>query len=158
MTGGGCNTMQVEIYNKDNELVCKLTDDDALLGSHPIDNGMRVYVIDNFAIRSELDFGSAPKFEISNEEYNKRDDTVRAFLLKNKLAQYNVENIKKKEKQDEEEKRIAESTLIGSRCKVTLPKAATRLGTVMFSGQVEGLNGYWIGVKYDEPLGKNDGM
>lgn len=35
--------------------------------------------------------------------------------------------------------------------------APHRLGTVMYSGTVEGLAGYWIGVKYDEPLGKNDG-
>lgn len=27
----------------------------------------------------------------------------------------------------------------------------------MYTGPIEGLAGYWVGVKYDEPLGKNDG-
>lgn len=47
--------------------------------------------------------------------------------------------------------------VINSRCKVTVQNAPHRLGTVMYTGEVEGLGGIWIGVKYDEPLGKNDG-
>lgn len=57
----------------------------------------------------------------------------------------------------EEEKKLAEATVVGSRCKVSIANSSTKLGTVMYSGPVEGLAGYWIGVKYDEPLGKNDG-
>lgn len=72
-------------------------------------------------------------------------------------GQYNEENQKKKEKQLEEEQKLAESTVIGSRCQVTVPNVPIKLGTVMYAGPVEGLSGYWIGVKYDEPLGKNDG-
>jgi tubulin-folding cofactor B len=58
----------------------------------------------------------------------------------------------------EEEKKLAESTPIGSRCKVTVSNAPSRLGSVMYTGPVETLPGFWIGVKYDEPLGKNNGM
>lgn len=157
MTGGNCNTMQIEAYTKDDKLVCKLEDNNALLGSFPLENGMRLHVIDQFQIRNELDFGNEPKFELSEEEYSKKNDSVRAFLLKNKLGKYNEENQKKKELLEAEEKKLAESTVIGSRCKVTVQNAPHRLGTVMYSGTVEGLTGYWIGVKYDEPLGKNDG-
>lgn len=46
---------------------------------------------------------------------------------------------------------------MGSRCKVSVPNAPIKLGMVMYTGLVEGLAGYWIGVKYDEPLGKNNG-
>lgn len=52
---------------------------------------------------------------------------------------------------------MAEKIIINSRCKVTVPNAPDRLGTVMYVGSVDGLLGKWIGVKYDEPLGKNDG-
>ncbi|KAJ8920502.1 hypothetical protein NQ315_005371 [Exocentrus adspersus] len=157
MTGGNCNTMQVEAYTKDNQLLCKLDDNNALLGSYPLDNGMRLHVIDQFQIRNELDLGNEPKFELTDEEYAKKSDSVRAFLLKNKLGKYNEENQVKKDLLEAEEKKLAEATVIGARCKVTVQNAPSRLGTVMYSGPVEGLSGYWIGVKYDEPLGKNDG-
>jgi tubulin-folding cofactor B len=157
ITGGNCHTMQIEAYDKNNKHICTLADNDALLGSYPIDDGMRLHVVDKFSIRNELDFGNVPKFECSEEEYSKKSDSVRAFLLKNKLGQYNEENAKKKEKQMEEEKKLAESTPIGSRCKVTVSNAPSRLGSVMYTGPVETLPGFWIGVKYDEPLGKNNG-
>lgn len=73
------------------------------------------------------------------------------------LGKYNEGNQKKKELLEAEEKKIAESMIINSRCKVRVQNAHDRLGTVMYAGPVETLSGYWIGVKYDEPLGKNDG-
>ncbi|XP_017776441.1 PREDICTED: tubulin-folding cofactor B-like [Nicrophorus vespilloides] len=157
MTGGSCATMRIEAYNKDNQLICSLTDDQAMLGSYPIESGVRLHVVDNFALRSELDFGNVEKYEMHDDEYAKKSDSVRSFLVKNKMGQYNEEFQRKKEKQEQEEQTLAEATSVGARCKVTVKNAATRLGTVMYSGQVEGLAGYWIGVKYDEPLGKNNG-
>jgi tubulin-folding cofactor B len=45
--------------------------------------------------------------------------------------------------------------MVGARCRV---EPGDRRGEVGYVGQVEGLPpGYWIGVRYDEPLGKNDG-
>lgn len=86
MTGGSCHTMQVEAYTKDNKFVCKLENNDSLLGSYPLDDGMRLHVIDQFQIRNELDFGNVPKYELSQEEYEQKSDSVRAFLQKNKLG------------------------------------------------------------------------
>ena len=52
-------------------------------------------------------------------------------------------------------KEEAQAASVGQRCSV---EPGDRRGLVMFIGQVEGLPlGWWIGVKYDEPLGKNDG-
>ena len=36
--------MKLEVYDKENKLVCKLDNDDALLGSHQVDDGMRIHV------------------------------------------------------------------------------------------------------------------
>ena len=44
---------------------------------------------------------------------------------------------------------------VGDRCRV---QPGERRGTVQFVGPVAGLaEGVWVGVEYDEPLGKNDG-
>lgn len=56
-----------------------------------------------------------------------------------------------------EENKIPDNMVVNSRCKVILQNAPHRLGVVMYIGAVEGLSGNWVGVKYDEPLGKNDG-
>ncbi|XP_019877381.2 tubulin-folding cofactor B [Aethina tumida] len=157
MTGANCNTMQLQAYNKDNVLVCDLANDEALLGSYPIDDGMRIHVVDNFVIRNELDFGNVEKLELSDEIYGQKSNTVRAYLMRNKLGKYNEENQKKKEQQVQEDKEAAEKLTVGSRCKVTIQGASSRLGTVMYTGFIEELGGYFVGVKYDEPLGKNDG-
>lgn len=45
---------------------------------------------------------------------------------------------------------------IGDRC---LVEPGERRGIVKFVGRAETLApGFWIGIKYDEPLGKHDGM
>lgn len=88
MTGASCQTMQIEVYDKDNKLVCTLSDDAALLGSFPLENGMRLHVIDKFSIRNELDFGKVEKYEMPPDIYAKRSDSVRSFLVKNKLGKY----------------------------------------------------------------------
>ncbi|XP_022906158.1 tubulin-folding cofactor B-like [Onthophagus taurus] len=157
ITGGSSATMQLEGYSKDNKLICTLSDDSAQLGQYPLEDGMRLHVVDKFSIKNELDFGNVPKFELSDELYANKADSLRAFLMRNKLGHYNEDNIQNKEKLKKEEQEICEAVVLGSRCKVEIAGAATRLGCVMFKGKVEGLDGFWIGVKYDEPLGKNDG-
>ncbi|CAG9861626.1 unnamed protein product [Phyllotreta striolata] len=157
ITGGSCNTMQLQAYTKDNKLLCSMDDDEACLGSFPLEDGMRIHVVDNFLMRSELEFENIPKFELSNDEYEKKDDTVKSFLMKNKLGKYSANFNKKKETAEEEEKNLIDQMTVGCRCKVSVQSAPDRLGTVMYTGRVEGLAGFWVGVKYDEPLGKNNG-
>lgn len=80
-----------------------------------------------------------------------------SFFLNNLLGKYNEDTQKKKEMIEAEENKISDNMVVNSRCKVTLQNTSPRLGTVMYIGPVEGLTGNWIGVQYDEPLGKNDG-
>ena len=45
---------------------------------------------------------------------------------------------------------------VGDRCEV---EPGAKRGTVKFVGRAEALGrGFWVGLQYDEPLGKHDGM
>uniref|UniRef100_A0A336LP18 CSON007363 protein n=1 Tax=Culicoides sonorensis TaxID=179676 RepID=A0A336LP18_CULSO len=155
VTGGNAGSMQLELYNGD-QLVQALNNDDAILGSYPIKNGMRIHVIDNILFDQNV-----PKFELTQEQYEKRQDSVKNFLLKNKLGKYNEEELKKLEEEKLEraklEDTIVKAAKIGTRCKVTTKGKPTRYGTVMYNGELDGKKGIFIGVKFDEPLGTNDG-
>lgn len=44
LTGGNRSTMRLEVYDKNNQIVCKPDDGSRLLGFYPIDDGMRLHV------------------------------------------------------------------------------------------------------------------
>lgn len=113
-------------------------------------------------LKTELeDLSKVEKFNISEEEYSKRPDTVKAFLLKNRLGKYNAAEIEIREtcKRNEEEAQEAAASqlVIGSRCEVRVPSQATRRGVIAYIGPVHFASGAWVGIRYDEPLGKNNG-
>ena len=103
------------------------------------------------------------KYELSADEYAKRTDTVQSFLKRNNMGKYNEEEMKKleesKAQQREEEKALIEKFKIGDRCEVDVPGAGgKRRGTVKFLGENHFKPEFmWVGVHYDEPLGKNNG-
>uniref|UniRef100_A0A182NSK2 CAP-Gly domain-containing protein n=1 Tax=Anopheles dirus TaxID=7168 RepID=A0A182NSK2_9DIPT len=156
ITGGNAGTMRLELYSGD-RLVGRLDGDEQLLGSYPIEDGMRVHVVDQFVCLQE----QVPKFELSQEEYDQKADSLRNFLRTNKLGKYNEEEMarhnEERKRQEEEDQRMLESTAIGARCRVTAKNSPVRLGTVMYKGAIDGKQGVFIGVKFDEPLGVNDG-
>lgn len=53
--------MKLKVYDVKNNYVCDVDDDNALLGSYPIDDGMRIHVIDNFTLLK--DFGASDSTE-----------------------------------------------------------------------------------------------
>ncbi|XP_061388219.1 tubulin-folding cofactor B-like [Musca vetustissima] len=160
ITGGNAGTMKVELY-KGSELVTSLGDDSMMLGALPIEPNMRFHVVDDFILFDLHDGEEVKKFELPEDEYDKKDNTVRSFLKRNQMGKYNEEEQKREEAKRLEkealEKQKAEQCTVGSRCQVTLKGCPTRRGTVMYNGPLEGKTGVFIGVKYDEPLGKNDG-
>jgi len=103
------------------------------------------------------------KYELSADEYSKRQDTVQSYLKRNKMGKYNEEEMQKLEeqkiKQLQEDKDLVANFNIGDRCEVDVPGAGgKRRGTVKFIGETQFKpDVIWVGVQYDEPLGKNDG-
>ncbi|CAB3255016.1 unnamed protein product [Arctia plantaginis] len=162
VTGGSATTMKLKIYDSKNNYVADIDKDDALLGSYPIDDGMRIHVVDKFMLVKDFEASdSAERFRLSEEEYEKKGDTLRSFLQRNRLGKYNEEEMEKMKEQQqkelEDEAKLAEAVLVGARCQVSVPRQGVRRATVRYNGPLEGARGIWIGVQYDEPRGKNDG-
>lgn len=148
--------MQLELMSG-SKMICKIDNNDAMLGSYPIQDGMRIHVIGDMQLFDQ----NVEKFELTSSQYETREDSVRSFLKRNKLGKYNEEEMKEIEKKREEaaqrELERAQKITVGSRCKVTTANQPTRIGMVMYNGELEGKKGTFIGVKFDEPLGVNDG-
>lgn len=148
--------MQIHLYSGD-RLLAQLDNDDAQIGAYPIENGMRLHVIDQNPITLNE---QVEKFELSDREYSQRRNTVRDYLKSNKLGKYNAEEMAALEAQRAEEAReqeaLASKIELGNRCLVT-SKGPRRIGTVMYKGPLDGKPGIFIGVKFDEPLGMHDG-
>lgn len=164
ITGGTAANMDIVAYNKEDKVICKLDDDSKMLGSYPLDDGHRLHVEDSTKLRGEFEnVDKVEKFELSEQEYQQRDDTVAAYLKRNKLGKYNEEEMaalaKEKEEREAEERSRAESggMVAGVRCEVTVPGQMKRRGTIRYAGTVHFQPGWWIGIEYDEPMGKNDG-
>ncbi|KAG5681388.1 hypothetical protein PVAND_010830 [Polypedilum vanderplanki] len=158
LTGGNQMSMQIELYSG-SKLVCKFDNDAAMLGSFPVEDGMRLHVIIADPILSLEQ--NVEKFELTDQQYENRQDSVRSFLKRNKLGKYNEEEMKqleaKRHEIEQKELERTEKISIGDRCKVTTSGQPTRIGSVMYKGSLEGKKGVFIGVKFDEPLGVNDG-
>lgn len=80
-------------------------------------------------------------------------DTVLAYKQRQKLGRFS-------EKPDEESHKTEEvvEIQVGSRCQVKSAEPGFhKRGTVRFVGETKFSVGVWIGVEYDEPIGKNDG-
>ena len=101
------------------------------------------------------DVSQVEKYQISEEEYSKRDNTFRKF--KEEVKKKNPNFFSKTQQkipenfQEEEAKAIAPD----SRCEVTIGQ---RRGQVKYVGKVPELGaGYWVGIVLDEPTGDSDG-
>lgn len=161
ITGALKSTMKIKLFINE-EPICDLNQDDKLLDGFVSsqDRDVRLHVIDDNLKAQFDDVSNVPKFELTDEEYEKKSESLRAFKMQNKLGRFSQEHsIKERDLIDKEkmESEKAKSIKIGDRCEVEVKGQPHRRGAVMFVGEVHFKPGIWIGVRYDEPLGKNDG-
>ncbi|KAI8388343.1 cytoskeleton-associated protein 1, isoform CRA_b [Radiomyces spectabilis] len=161
ITGIPAETQNLELYQGDNR-VGPLDDENRLVGSYPIDDFMRIHVIDTnpHRIKNQFtDVSLVEKFELTEEEYAKRSDTVRAFKERNKLGRFSDEAAVQLQKTEQEYEEAAKKININDRCEVQVgdDDAIRRRGCVRYVGPTHFQSGIWVGIQYDEPLGKNDG-
>ena len=109
------------------------------------------------------DVSQVPKYEMSTQAYAERSDTVLRWKQDQALGRFDP--IRETRLQDQQERIEDEMTAeanvrhiaVGARCRVG--QNADRRGVVGYVGPVPSLPGVglWVGVCFDEPVGKNDG-
>ncbi|KAI9082053.1 hypothetical protein K1719_035978 [Acacia pycnantha] len=156
--GTSVNSMHLELYDDSNYKISDLTDNSRPLGFYSPLDGFRLHVIDldPSSVTSGgwlEDTSLVEKYTISEEAYNKREGTFRKF--KERLSSRNPSTAAAKIP-DTSMESLCSNIKVGSRCEV---EPGEKRGVVKFVGQAEALGpGLWVGVQYDEPLGKHDGM
>lgn len=163
VVGSPASCMELELYGPAEELLGRLDCDEALLGSYPVADGCRVHVIDRSGARigEYEDVSQVPKYEMPESDYDKRPESLRAFLKQRQWGRYD-EAAARRQAAEQEQRRAQEAALaaalpVGARCQVRVPGQPCRRGTVMYVGLTDFKPGHWVGVRYDEPLGKHDG-
>ncbi|XP_074666286.1 tubulin-folding cofactor B [Strix aluco] len=98
---------------------------------------------------------------MAESDYEKRPESLRSFLRQRRWGRYDAEGMQRRAA-EEQQRRAQEATLaaalpLGARCQVRVPGQPCKRATIMYVGQTDFKPGYWVGVRYDEPLGKHDG-
>lgn len=101
------------------------------------------------------DVSQVEKYQISEEEYNKRDDTFRKFKADMQKKDPNFMKKSGNKIPEDFQKEEADKIAVGQRCEIIIGQ---RRGEVRFVGLVPELApGYWVGIQLDEPTGDSDG-
>ncbi|CAG8463548.1 1672_t:CDS:2 [Acaulospora morrowiae] len=162
ITGIPVDSQLLQLYNGDT-LVASVEGDDYMFGAFPVDNLMTLKVIDTSPanLRNQYnDLSLVEKYEMPEEDYAKRTDSVLAFKQRNKLGRFGNDSSSTSESTytfEEEAKNIK----TGDRCEVDFGDGSEGLkkrGIVKYVGETKFKPGYWIGIQYDEPIGKHDGL
>lgn len=155
--------MRLELYDPSGVKLAAEMEGERPLGYYQCRDECRIHCIDlrpAAQIANYEDVSQVEKFEISEEAWLKREDNVRAF--KQRML---AEQAKAREAagmppltpsvDENSYKDAAEAMSVGDRCQC---QPGDRLGTVRYVGRIAALKpGYWVGVEFDEPVGKSDG-
>ncbi|EIW75236.1 hypothetical protein CONPUDRAFT_85500 [Coniophora puteana RWD-64-598 SS2] len=158
ITGIPVANQQISVFNSedDAQAVAHMSEDSRPLGFYSLREFQTLKVVDtnpSTSFTGQLtDVSQVEKFELSNEEYAKRQDSVLAYKMRHKVGRFAEE--------DASPQPIPKlDVTVGSRCEVeSTEEDFKKRGTVRFVGPTNfAKTGVWIGVEYDEPIGKNDG-
>jgi len=182
-TGTGSLFMHLTLLDFNGQVVADMINDELKLGYFSPMDGWTIHITDldphSLAANGGLeDVSLVKKYEISEDDYNKREDNFRKWKEQKKAADPTW-SIAKEVKMNQDKKRmekdptfvpepmkapitddehladLAAGMKVGDRCEVTL---GGKRGLVAYVGKIPQIApGWWVGVQYDEPVGKNDG-
>ncbi|KAJ8494285.1 hypothetical protein OPV22_016006 [Ensete ventricosum] len=155
--GTAVDSMVLELFDDAGSKVCDLSDATRPFGFYSPQDGYCLHIIDldPSSVTSGgwlEDTSLVEKYTISEEAYDKLDNNFRKF--KEKMVSQNPMAKENKLPENHMEDLCA-NIKVRDRCEV---EPGEKRGTVKFVGRAEALGpGYWVGLQYDEPLGKHDG-
>ncbi|TFY82551.1 hypothetical protein EWM64_g1462 [Hericium alpestre] len=159
ITGIPVDNQRISVYNTEGDAqpVGVLNKDQQPLGFFDLRDWQVLKVEDtnpSVTFTGQLtDVSAVEKFELSDELYAKRTDSVLAYKQRNKVGRFAPK--------DESQTTVQDVDIpVGARCQVeSTEEGFHKRGTVRFVGPTKftSSGGVWIGVEYDEPIGKNDG-
>jgi len=170
--GTNVSAMTLVLRNADGAAICAMNDDGKMLGYYGVEDGMEVRVVDDdphsMSAHGWLeDVSKVEKYVMSDEEYERREGTYRRWkreqvekdptwtLEKEMARRRGAPYVEKDEVNDDTGADEAKDIVIGARCEVN---PGQKRGEVKFVGRCEALPpGFWVGIQFDEPVGKNDG-
>ncbi|KAG2428306.1 hypothetical protein HXX76_010454 [Chlamydomonas incerta] len=171
--GTNPGAMLLSLLDESGGLMANMWEDGRKLGFYSPRDGCTLHVTDTDPSSASAggwleDTSLVEKYKISDESYDKREKTYRKWKNEQlaKDPQWCLEKEMAKRRGEEwvppvkiedpdHMSDLAAAIQPGARCSVD---PGDRRGEVKFVGRVEGLPlGFWVGVAYDEPLGKNDG-
>merc|ERR1712128_367601 len=142
ITGYNSGSMKLSIESVKGDKLGEMDDNQRLLGSYQIDDGMAIRASDPEAI----DWNSVKGVEKQDMD----DDKFNPEFQKKAHADW--------DQQQEDEKAARERIHKGDRCEVTVKGGVKHRGCVRFLGEAEFKpDQLWVGVQLDEPFGKNNG-
>lgn len=156
ITGIPVQNQKIVVENNDGQTIAQLTDDSKQLGYYSLSNLQTLKVIDtnpSTSFTGQLsDTSNVEKFELSEEAYAKRTDTVLAYKQQHKMGRFAPPS-------ESSSPAPQVNIPIGARCEVeSTEEGLHKRGTVRFVGPTKfAKTGVWVGVEYDEPIGRNDG-
>ncbi|XP_071711778.1 tubulin-folding cofactor B-like isoform X2 [Rutidosis leptorrhynchoides] len=156
--GTAVTSMCLELYDDTGAKLSDLNDNTRPFGFYSPLDGYRLHIIDldPTSVTSGgwlEDTSLVEKYKISDEAYDKLDGTYRKF--KEKLGP-RTNSAQASKTDDDYMKDISMNIKVGDRCEV---EPGEKRGVVKYVGKAEGLGaGFWVGIQYDEPLGKHDGL
>jgi len=182
-TGTGSAFMHLTLLDENGQVVADMMDEELKLGYFSPVDGWTIHVTDldphSLAAGGGLeDVSLVKKYEISEEDYMKRENNFRNWKATKKGADpswsfqreireaqerqrmkqdpnYVPEPPKERITDDEHMADLAAAMKVGDRCQVN---PGGKRGSVQFVGKIPAIApGFWVGVQYDEPVGKNDG-
>ena len=171
-TGTPVTSMKLQLKNSSGRTIAVLEDESRKLGYYSPEDGYTIHVtdLDPFSASANgwlEDTNLVEKYTLSDEAYAQRENTFLKYkearlredptwTVKKDLALRRGETYVPPEQMPESYgEEIALQVHVGDRCEVS---PGARRGEVRFVGKVDGLPpGYWIGIQFDEPVGKNDG-